>query len=389
LKTKNHIRAGDRLRISYHPKGQKAKRIPTKVVTTVDGHDLVVVDSEGKIYTTWWTDKAELYQYFHPVHRRWRCYDLGIFALQRSLLYALTDNEQIKIPTIGQLQTFCRIKNVEISLLEGNTLIQLEKIAGQFEQLWKFLKAKRNQPLVKSKIQLSFFLLLHDSLGRVNIGVLRVRLAAIDFNFMKELKHICGWMPHYAARLQAVRNFQIQLKQNITDAKSRLSAMVSAHEAMTKGITSEKQIKGISAVIKSVIETIGQLKEIQPFCHWAEHCLDDLKGSLESINANNLKGAKVQLKKAIESINLRIIAFDLEKLIEQIGLDLLLGRTDKNAYQQQLADICKALKKIDESGFSEPVCQKAIDLLSKGIEALNSLKVADAKKFLKEAAKLI
>ena len=382
------LQAGDRLRITYHPAGQAAQRILTRVVATVDGHDLVVCDQQGRIYTTWWTEPAYLYQDFRTTDRRWRRYNLGIFYLGRALLYALTEAEQIKIPAIGELQTFCRKHNAEIAALQGNILPQFQAMGRQFSQLQEFLQRRKRQGFKQSQQQLHFFLLFRDKLGRINVGVLRARLAAIDWRFMKELEHLCGWTPHYAARLQAVHNLQRQLQRNVEDTNSRLSAMM-AHEAMKSGQTSAKQIFGLMSVINSVIQVINQLSAVQPFCRWAKHCLNELDFSLAAIDNDNFFTAQRILVQLLESMKLRLIGFELEKLIEQISLDLLLGRTNRDAYWHRLIKLRDQLERVNETGFVEPVCQQILIHLQAGKEALDRFEVAGAKDCLKKAVALI
>lgn len=389
MKTKMmRLKTGDQLRITYHPAGQTPMRIWTTVVATVDGHDLVVVDKQGRLYTTWWTEQAHWYLDFRPTDRRWRRYNLGIFYLGRALLYALTEADQVKIPAIGELQNFCRQHNAKVAALEGNILPQLQAMSRQFSQLQQFLQYRKRRGFRQSQEQLSFFLLFRDSRGRINIGVLRARLAAIDGSFMKELEHLCGWTPHYAARLQAVRNLQRQFQQNVQDANSRLSAMM-AHEAMKTGKTSAKQVAGLKSVISSVIEVITKLAAVQPFCRWAKYCLADLRSALAEIDANRFANAYVVLKRLLESMKLRLIGFELEKLIEQISLDLFLGRTDRDAYWHKVIKLRDQLERINETGFVEPVCQHALALVQAGKEALDHFEMAGAKDCFKKAAALI
>lgn len=388
MKTKMKFQVGDRLRITYHPAGQPAQRIPTRIVATVDGHDLVVCDQQGRLYTTWWTEAAEFYQDFRVTDRRWRRYNLGIFYLGRALLYALTEAEQIKIPAIGELQTFCHKHNAMIAALQDNILPQLQATSRQFGRLQEFLKSRKRQGFRQSQEQLRFFLLFRDRLGRINVGVLQARLAAIDWRFMKELEHLCGWTPHYAARLQAVRNLQQQFRQTVQDANLRLSAMM-AHEAMRQGKTSAKQVAGLKSVVSSVIEVVVKLAAVQPFCRWAKYCLADLRSALAEIDANRFAIAYVTLKRLLESMKLRLIGFELEKLVEQISLDLLLGRTDRDAYWHRLIKLHDQLERIDENGFAQPVCPRVLVLVQTGKEALDRFEVAGTKDCLKKAAALI
>lgn len=348
-------KTGDRIRINH-----KGKRIWVKVIVAVSGRDLVAVDRAGQIYTTWWETNADLTGDKPPIKlRHWRCYSKGLYYLKRSLLYALVGAEQTRIPTLAQLQEFCQNCQAEIALLEGNMATQLGQMVPRFTQLAEFLAGKQRWTLVESKQQLSFFLLLRDSLGRLNIGVLQARLTAINWRFTNELEHLVGWLPHYAARFSAICNLQQQIQRQINQVARTLGAMT-AHEAFKKGKTSAKQTKALEQVLGRPSLVLVKLREVQPFTKWVKFCLADLWRATHFIISQEFDQAKKLLDKVNEAMKLRILAFELEKVICQLGLDLILGQVDSTAYWGKILDLCSRAEKIDESGFLEPVCQKTV-----------------------------
>jgi len=382
------IKAGDQLRITYHPAGRPAQRIPTTVVSALDGHDLIVVDRQGRLYTTYWTEGAEIWQDFRPIRRRWRRHNFGIFSLGRALVYALTEAKQITMPSIGELRAFCQNHNARIGMLEGNILEHLQAMSRQFTELREFLQNRRRKRLRESREQLGFVLLFRDRLGRINIGVIQARLAAIDNRFRKELEHLCGWTPHYAARLQAVRNLQQQFRQQVRQVEQSLKAMT-GHEAFCRTATTDKQVAGMACALRRQIEVLGQLKTIQPFTRWVQYCHDDLNTAAQLVESHNFSKALEVIKRLLEAMKLRLIGFEVEQLIEQIGLDLLLRRADHRSYWQRLTKLRDQLKSVDDTSFVEPVSVEAFAHLQSARQMLGQKKVAAAKDYLKKVAALI
>ena len=404
MKTNGCKKIGDQIRIRW-----KGKRILVTILVTIQGGDLVVVDREGQLYTTWWEEHAESSGGHKLQHRHWRRYTKGIYHLSRALRYAMIETEGVKIPTMEELQEFCQKRRAEISLIEVGDSIKhyLETMSGKFDELTSFLAGRRRQGLTEGRTHLSFFLLLRDSKGRVNIGVLQARLTAIDFRFMRELEHLAGWMPHYAARLNAVRRLQQQFQRSIRQVRQSLKAMTT-HQAFQVGETSEKQVRGLIAALSRQITVLGQLEAIMPFRRWAKHCLADLaqarerfsrlfqayeyhgKGCrVEQLQANNLAKVSQILDRLLESMKLRLIGFELEELIEQISVDLLLKQVDRLACWQTLLELIHQVERVDESDLADPVCDGVMSHLYVAKNMLEEYKYPQTKTALKEATALI
>jgi len=385
LSTKNGYQRGERIRLRW-----KGQRVTATVLVAIEGKDLVVVDDQGRLYTTYWTTEAQWHEKKSLSFRRWRRFEHGIFYLGRALEHALFGAAEIKIPTMEELQTFCREKNAEVSLLEGPILPHLQAMTSQFGKLWQFLVARKNRPLVESKTQLSLFLLLRDSLGRVNIGVLQARLATIDFRFMKELEHMCGWMPHYAARIESVRRLQLKFRQDIRQVAQSLRAMT-AHAGFKTGRTTEQQTKAMAGVIRRQIQVLGELEAINPFVRWAKYCQTDLELAAQQIETGNFTQAQEEINRLLESMKLRLLGFELEELISQISLDLALGRIaqTRQDYYGKLVLLGHQIEAINETGFANPCKDVAASFIQVGRMALIDSNFTTAKTALKQAAAAI
>lgn len=384
------LKPGDQTRIVYHPKNQTAKRIPVTIICTIDGKDLVALDREGSLYTTWWETQTIKPQGKRRIfERHWKKYEAGIYSLKRSLTYALLGTERIKVPTIDELQEFCRNKNAEIAIFEGDPSQCLERIAGQFEEIESFLTGRRRWTLTESQRQLEFFLLLRDSQGRINLGVLRARLATINRRFETELEHLLGWLPHYAARLSAVTNLQHRIEAKVRQIQRQLNDILD-HQAFQDGKITLKQIEGLKSNVKTVADTLVRLEKIQPFTAWASHCLVDLRSVYRLIGWRQFEKAKPIIEKILQSICLQIVGFELENLLGDLGLDLLFNKVDCQAYLSRLEMIRHNVQSVQETNFRLPVCKKISRLIGQAMQSLQELFVGpEIKDYLKQAVQLI
>jgi len=389
LKTKQ-LKVGDKTRITYHPKDQPAKRVQVTIVCTIEGKDLVALDRNGDLYTTWWeTDSVRPLGKRRIFQRHWKKYENGIYSLKRSLTYALLGTKKIKVPTMEELQAFCKCKNAEIALLEEDPSKCLERIAGQFDEIEAFLSRRKRWTLTEAQRQLDFFLLLRDSQGRLNIGVLRARLATIDRRFEEELKHLLGWMPHYAARLSAVSNLQHRIEAKVAQTQRQLNAMLS-HQAFTSGSTTAKQITGLRSNIQTVAQAITRLQKIKPFTTWAGHCLADLRQAYRQVGFRQFNDARTAIETTLQSIRLQIVGFELEDLICDLSLDIMFNQVNRNAYISRLEAILHQVTGIQDSHFRQPVCRQIAQLINRAIQGLQEIFVDQKiKDYLKQAVKLI
>ena len=377
----------DRMRIRYHPKNQPVQQVLVRIIATIAGGDLVAVDTQGRVYTTYWETNAE--QAGHPKigKRHWRCYKTGLFYLHRGLVAAMITAEEFKIPTLEALQAFCQDQQAEISILSGKQdLAQLQIISRQFGQLHDFLKGKIRWPLTESRDQLSFFLLLRDRLGRVNVGVLQARLSTINRRFTTELAHLLGWLPHYAARQQAIGGLLRHLQRQVAGIERALTAMAK-HKGLSQGQTDATQITGLNAALGRHITTIEALQEIQPFAQWAQFCLDDLKKAQSALSQARFADARQLIARLTYSSRLRYLGFALEEVIAGLSVDLLLGRPERDAYWQKLFDLATQFREIKDDDFAQAIVSELVGLVDAArIEVPNWPKV---KQLLKQAANLI
>ncbi|MFA6215659.1 MAG: hypothetical protein WC768_03760 [Patescibacteria group bacterium] len=345
----------DQIQITY-----RGKQVTVKVIVSIEGHDLVVVDSEGRVYTTWWEVNAD--QAAEPLRvqqRHWRRYTVGIYDLRRALLHSLVTAEQTTIPTLEELQKFCQRKGAEIRILKGNVAKELEQLTPQFTELADFLAGKIRWPLVKGSHQLHFFLLLRDSLGRLNVGVLSARLTTINARLTDELKHLAGWMPHYAARLSAIRMLQDQFQTVTREIQTSLQAM-KRHEAFTKNKTTRKQVAGIVTALDRQVCLLIRLQHVQPFTKWAKYCQADLNEAKVFATKGAFDQALELINRILEAMKLRVLSFEIEELIAQLSLDIRLDRVAGGLYRERINLLIAECQAIDETGFTQPVCRETV-----------------------------
>ena len=383
--------AGDKMRIRYKSPGQKkSERLTVTIIASTRGRGLVAVDKKGRVYTTFWDQNASKPgRKRSPYMRHWRCFRHGLAYLHRGLIYALINAEEVRTPTIEELKAFCAKKrDVTLSIINGGEKLQMEQLSREFDVLQRFLEKKERWPLVEARTQLSFFLLLRDSLGRLNIGVLKARLTTINARFATELKHLAGWTPQYAARFTAVHNLQRQIQEDVLSVQKTLTAMT-FHGAFKKNQTTSKQVTGIQSCLRIQIALLQSIRVIEPFVCWGQLCLDDLIKTHTLVGKNDFIRAKIKINRLVESIKLRIIGFALEDLIGQLGLDMIRKSVDPIKYLSVITDQAIKLGAINESGFKQPVCGQILSFIESAAEAANTKKYADAKEALKQAVALI
>lgn len=379
------LEKGSQIRIRYQSNNQKPQQIWVAVLATIGGNNLVAVDKQGQLYTTYWQTETARPRGNRVISKRhWRRYPKGLYSLERGLLYALIEAEEVKIPTLRELQEFCQDKCVQIRILE-NDISELQTIAAEFTELKAYLAAKTRWTFRESNQQLRFFLLLRDGLGRINIGVLQARLSAIDWRFSQELKNLVGWMPHYAARISTVITLQKQFERSTETIGRKLGAML-AHQAFKTGKTQDRQIALMCDVLNRQILILQTLRQIQPFTKWATYCLEDLIKADDLLYRKQFTDAQVVIKRVLQAMHLRIFGFQLEELIKQLGFDLLLGRTDKTKLGKAVQGLCRQFRRINEIGFAEPVKAAILASLEAAEAAIKDGQYPQAKALLKQAA---
>ncbi len=376
---------GSRIRIRYCPKGQRPYQLWVTVLATIGGGDLIAVDKKGQLYTTYWQTETKRPEGKCRINKRhWRRYPKGLYSLERGLLYALLETEEVRIPTLHELQKFCQDKRARIRVLKDG-ISELQTIAAEFTELKAYLAAKTRWTFRESNQQLRFFLLLRDGLGRLNVGVLQARLSTIDNRFSQELEHLLGWTPHYAARVSTVTALQRQFERSTETICRKLGAML-AHQAFQTGKTPDQQVALMREVLNRQILILQTLQQIQPFTKWAKYCLADLIEADNLLRQKKFPEAQVVIKRILEAMRLRIFGFQLEELIKQLGFDLLLGRADKAKLGKTVEGLDRQFRKIDEIGFVEPVRTVILANLETAEAAIKEGRYPQAKVLLKQAA---
>jgi len=383
------LERGSQIRICCHSAGQPPRQIWVKVLATIAGGDLIAVDKQGQLYTTFWQTESKRPAGKPTISKRhWRKYSQGLYSLKRALLYALFEAEEIKIPTLAELQEFCQNKRAQISVL-ANGIKELQSIALEFTALQGYLANKKRWPLKESRGQLRFFLLLRDSLGRINIGVLQARLSAINSRFTAELEHLLGWTPHYAARLSSVTALQRQFERGITDISRQLGGLL-VHQGFKTGKTSDPQVVLMRDLLRRQIALLNGLRQIQPFTKWADYCLADLAWAHNLLEQKQFDLAQVVIKRLTQAMRLRLLGFQLEEVLAEFSFDLLFGRVDQKQYCRRISCLYSQLQKVDETGFAKPVCQlQILPALKKAMAALADRQYLKTKSLLKSAVSLI
>jgi len=131
---------------------------------------------------------------------------------------------------------------------------------------------------------------------------------------------------------------------------------------------------------------LEKLQTIRPFTCWAKYCLDDLHLAHQLITTHQFIEAKTVINRLVEAMKLRLLDFELEELIAEIGLAILLQSPDGSEYSTKITELIEQFKAIDETGFQEPVCQsRVLPSLRRAKAAIKAKQWLEAKKLLKQA----
>ena len=204
----------------------------------------VVFDRGGNFYLLSWKEPSEkkyktpfqrIKKGWRKTERRWKKFPQGLNSLIRGLFQAIWDGKLERIPTIEELKNICQEAKIEILSLRSMTKEEIshfrrERLLKSFE----ILKKARKPSLKEAKNQLLFCLPLRDSLGRINIVVIRARLGAVERRYEERLEGIYSWLPVYLARLEILQNLRKEIYQTFQGMKKNLKSDI-LHEAFQKG----------------------------------------------------------------------------------------------------------------------------------------------------------
>lgn len=367
------VNVGDKIRIRC-----KDRQITIEVIY-VWGKDIIGFNRKRKrFYATFWDEyKDRKRQKFSLNKRHWREYS-DLYSLKRFVKQAITKASEITIDQLMGLQEIARQYHLQLLICETNEFDNLTA-PPNFNQIIGSLRGVKKRKLKIAKETALLCFSVKDSLGRTNVGALCAKLTAINNLLAGRLQDIFSWLPHYAARLEALELFQKNATATLKSLQTSFSACL-RHRIFANGESLGRQKENLIAALKSKKESFSYWQGIQPFDSWADFCQQKLDSALKQIEKNQFEEAKESIIHIIESIKFKKIQLQVADLLEQLDLDFLLKTLDFLSYENRIIKLkitrgsCKTFSYHD---FNNQLATAAM--------ALRLGKIEEAKSALKDA----
>ena len=327
--------------------------------------DSIRIGRNGKIYFSWWVSdepldspKKRRDKSWLSEERRWRQYP-DMFALFRGLDETVTKTMESAIPTVeGFRSEFCDV-DVELIGLRELTDDEIAQLKQQLYKLSALLDPKRSEPLKEARDQITCCIPLRDSLNRQhNVGVLRCRVNTGSRRLHERLRDIYTWLTHYASWRQAVANFGEYQRHHLSDLQCQLRAIsqqLDASRPLTKGT--------IMARMRDTIVWLDNLRLVGGFTAWATHASKDVHALAEQVGSKKWREAKRTATRLSNAADLKWGQFRINALVLTVATDQLKQVWRPGEYRPSIDSLLTQVRKIDEAGFKQPVCDKIVSHL--------------------------
>lgn len=308
--------------------------------------------------------------------------DLG--GIERGLLLALIQGKL----AIDRFEEFEKIFKDEIrqgiveivSINDQNA----SKIRSELMRFCSYTIGSPKQGMKEAVKQVVGVYLLKDKTGRINPCAIFARITAIESRIAERLGELHGWMPHFSGRLFAVKAIQRAIERTIHHLPASLN-LVARNKDLGNINIGKAQITAMRNLIQIQRKKISLLSVFDQFKKWTEHVIMDLAELDQAVERNNSDEAVLLIKKLRESVQIKRVQLDMERLLERIDLDMLVRTYDWGYYFQQLSNINQALSNVNEENFYEPVCKKARKKLQPAFVSHNATDIQLFKKHIKQA----
>lgn len=315
-----------------------------------------------------WYATAGIMLYFRHLHKNWVAMTKkGVFAVYRAMCHIL-DNQIEEIPTIEQVRDAIRDLPIELKLTEARQLIEagvLDLRRTLYEQLDK-LGSVINPDKLKARRQMRMMILVTDSMGRLNIGVLLCRqVSAID-----KLEERIESLKRMHLRVQYKRQVLIMLigacettLENIRALYATLSHVVtniSESQSDRNREANEREFNRLSTRVELELRKLT----LQPYLRTARHLTREITQIRSEVKAGFFSRALKIVERGRASIALKQIQRPLELAILHVQRAADNGgNMDEELRDRLIAGLSRVitiLKNIYDDDFERRVRRKSL-----------------------------
>lgn len=367
------------------------------VTQLIDGYDDIVYDTQGFLYRKSWNRKKKAKE--KTPHRR------------KQIRYTTDDIEYIKYDNLGDLQRGLvqavlggssqiiywqelsdrvRVAKAKIHTLDEYSEAEREGIRQELKELLAHLKRRKAPELKEAQRQVAICIPLRDKRGQFNIGVIQMKLLAVQDRFDERLGNITGWHPKMALQLTLVSDALLRAYADVENIEKSMLRHT-RHPILKNGKFTNSQVKNFCTNIELDIDRLRRWSGIRPFTTWARYSITDLVSLQVSLQAHDLKSVRVLVDRLHASAQYKQLQLELFTVLEKISLNEYLKKKDRvNAerFRKRLQTIAHALNAIDDNSWREQVVSDTIRLIGDASMLLSDNQKQRGKEHLKEALSL-
>ncbi|MBU0596808.1 hypothetical protein KKA94_01455 [Patescibacteria group bacterium] len=318
----------------------------------------------------------------------------GIYRVWRMFGYMALGYENKEIPILEKIERECKDLRINFKLLSTDEEEQ-EVFRTRLNSLLLGLARVQDEDKVQAKNQIEHCVLLKDSIGRLNIGVLRCRTTSSIKKLEKRVGKIGRIEPRVVRYQRKLLYFIGSLERLNRDALETIRTAIRL--VYNHSIDDKKNHDAIWDAITSARQYIEEMN-LKPFLNSRPHLLADATEALSHLKNRDDKDLRSVLKKIREALFLKNTRGALESAQADITLGIRFHSDVTHeiieSAQKRIGWARKVALDVDETGFKNPVCKRLIGLLSRARKILDKTDLQpsdykEVKKFVAEALKLI
>lgn len=323
-----------------------------------------------------------------------RAYRMMLHILFR---YGLTFEEGERA-ALNQLMTLSRELNTEIL---GVTKEDIEYYRGRWDQKIREIRLLLGKPRF-SLPKLDILSQLHrisegvDSFKRVNEPAFLARSMAVQTLVKEREEEIVNIQKFIRARRDVIGELLLWSKCYLERAYDFLDKLFKEEVLLSADFVTRKRVAHWLVFLSEDLVTI----DFSPFVLNFRLCYNEFNNAKnlllkKDFNHHSLMGVESQLSRSRESLKIKVIQRDLERVILFCTELLYKKRITENEWaqiNQALQEIRENLQKVDEFGFKIKVCKQAIENLNVAItdfEMKDPTRLAIAREYLKDASRVL
>lgn len=323
------------------------------------------------------TKKFQLLRSIYLVHRQvvdiLAGYDQPYYGEKSVMKRAIEAAKELNLAVIG--------------LRPGNLAEYKKALAERVDEIFRIVGRVRDETKQGGLRVIEPVPLAHDSLGRINPGVLRARSMAAGYRFGERLANIEKIEEILVPRLLASKAVFDFAEYSLASACHFLKAILDYSEGYQYQVE-EKVRSRMAARLHSIISDL-EVINFQPFLANVELGVGELKKGATLITSNRIREAMTEISRAYNSLWLKKIQGEVEDLILEITYVINTGVSDKTSLIRKLREIAGQMILVDEKDFRKKCLAEAIESARAAYQGLRRKQWAAAKEKLVEFSEAI